>query len=96
MRDGRKRIYYQSCLQKVTHQILLCYPEIPVDSLQELTNTSKQKVKSPAHFMSSHRSLASSVRLQQKLAAETARKRTTSEKCQSVDSLDDGGLYEWS
>lgn len=49
------------------------YPS--VDSLQELTKTSKQKVKSPAPSVSSHRSCASSVRLQQKLAAETEKKR---------------------
>lgn len=46
-----------------------------MDSLQELTKTSKQKVKFPAPFVSSHRSCASSVRLEQKLAAETAKKR---------------------
>ena len=46
-----------------------------MDSLQELTKTSKQKVRSPAPSVSSHRSCASSVRLQQKLAAETAKKR---------------------
>lgn len=46
-----------------------------MDSLQDLTKTSKQKVKSTAPSMSSHRSCASSVRLQQKLAVETAKKR---------------------
>lgn len=45
-----------------------------MDSLQELTKTGKQKVKSPATSGSSHKSRASSVRLQQKLAAETAKK----------------------
>lgn len=51
-------------------------PKYPsMDSLQEPTKSGKQKVKSPAPSVSSHRSSTSSVRLQQKLEAETAKKR---------------------